>query len=334
MKKTLLSLITLAAVGMASADVNVYSYRQEFLVKPIFDQFTQETGIKVNTIFLKKGLAERVKREGKDSPADVIMTVDISRLQELVNEDIVQPISSETIEKNIPAKFRGDKWLALTTRARAVYSSKDRVGKLGDDFDYLDLAKPEWKGKICTRSGKHPYNLSLIAAMIANHGKEKAKTWLQSVKDNLARKPQGNDRKQVKAIKEGICDVSLGNSYYFGKMITNEKHPEQKEWAASVYINFPNQNTTGTHMNVSGVALAKFAPNKAEAMQLVDFLTGDKAQAMYAEVNFEYPVKPGVKASALVSSWGTFKQDDISVLEIAKHYGEATKLVDEVKFDL
>ncbi len=334
MKKTLLSLITLAVAGFASADVNVYSYRQEFLVKPIFDKFTQQTGIKVNTIFLKKGLAERIKREGKDSPADVIMTVDISRLQELVNMDIVQNIASPTIEKNIPAKFRGDKWLALTTRARAVYSSKDRVGKLAEDFDYLDLAKPEWKGKICTRSGKHPYNLSLIASVIAHHGKEKAKTWLQGVKANLARKPQGNDRKQVKAIKEGICDVSLGNSYYFGKMITNEKHPEQQEWAASVYINFPNQNSTGTHMNVSGIALAKSSPNKAEAMQLVDFLTGDEAQAMYAEVNFEYPVKPGVKASELVSSWGTFKQDDISVLKIAEHYAEATKLVDEVKFDL
>lgn len=334
MKKTLLTLITLAATTVASADVNVYSYRQEFLVKPIFDKFTQETGIKVNTIYLKKGLAERVKREGEQSPADVIMTVDISRLQQLVTMDIVQDITSPTIEKNIPANFRGNKWVALTKRARAVYSSKDRVGKLGDDFDYLDLAKPEWKGKIVTRSGKHPYNLSLIASMIAHHGKETTKTWLEGVKDNLARKPQGNDRQQVKAIKEGIADVSLGNSYYFGKMITNEKHPEQKEWADSVYINFPNQNTTGTHMNVSGAALAKYSPNKAEAMKLIDFLTGDEAQATYAEVNFEYPVKAGVKPSELVASWGTFKEDKISVLDIAKHYDEAAKLVDEVKFDL
>lgn len=334
MKKTLLSLITLAAAGFASADVNVYSYRQEFLVKPIFAKFTQETGIKVNTIYLKKGLAERVKREGEQSPADVIMTVDISRLQQLVDMDIVQNITSPMIEKNIPAKFRGDKWLALTTRARAVYSSKDRVGKLPEDFDYLDLAKPEWKGKICTRSGKHPYNLSLIASIIAHHGNEKAKMWLQGVKDNLARKPQGNDRQQVKAIKEGICDVSLGNSYYFGKMLTNEKHPEQKDWAASVYINFPDQNTTGTHMNISGAALAKYSPNKAEAIQLIDFLTGDEAQAMYAEVNFEYPVKAGVKPSELVASWGTFKQDSLSILDVAKHYAEAAKLVDEVKFDL
>ncbi len=334
MKKMLLSLITLAAVTVASADVNVYSYRQEFLVKPIFDKFTAETGIKVNTIFLKKGLVERVKQEGENSPADVIMTVDISRLQQLVKEDIVQPLKSEMIEKNIPAKFRGDKWIALTTRARNVYSSKDRIGKLGDDFDYLDLAKPEYKGKICTRSGKHPYNLSLIASIIAHHGAEKAKMWLEGVKANLARKPQGNDRKQVKAIKEGICDVSLGNSYYFGKMITNEKHPEQKEWAASVFINFPNQKTTGTHMNVSGAALAKYSPNKADAMKLIDYLTGDEAQQMYAKVNFEYPVKAGVKASELVASWGTFKQDEISVLDIAKHYGDAVKLVDEVKFDL
>ncbi|PIE45155.1 MAG: iron ABC transporter substrate-binding protein [Gammaproteobacteria bacterium] len=333
-KKSLLATLGVAAATLSMADVNVYSYRQEFLVKPIFEQFTKETGIKVNSVYLKKGLAERIKREGKESPADVVLTVDISRLQELVNMDLVQAIKSETVEKNIPANLRGDKWVALTMRARAVYSSKDRVGKLPEDFDYLDLAKPEWKGKISTRSGKHPYNLSLIASMIAHHGKEKTKAWLEGVKANLARKPQGNDRQQVKAIKEGIADLSLGNSYYFGKMITNEKHPEQKEWAASVYINFPNQKTTGTHMNVSGVALAKYSPNKEEAMKFIDFLTGDSAQATYAEMNFEYPVKPGVKASKLVSSWGDFKKDDISVLDIAKHYDEAAKLVDEVKFDL
>lgn len=334
MKKLLLTVAGAMAITAANADVNVYSYRQEFLVKPIFDQFTQETGIKVNTIYLKKGLAERIKREGEQSAADLILTVDISRLQQLVDMQLVQPLKSEVIETNIPAKYRGDDWVALTTRARAVYSSKERVGQLGESFTYMDLAKPEWKGKICTRSGKHPYNLSLIASMIAHHGMEETTTWLKGVKDNLARKPQGNDRQQVKAIKEGICDVSLGNSYYFGKMLTNDKHPEQKAWADSVFINFPNQSSSGTHMNVSGMALAKYAPNKADAMKLANFLTGNHAQATYAEVNFEYPVKVDVKPSELVSSWGTFKQDDISVLDIAKHYADAAKLVDEVKFDL
>lgn len=334
MKKLLSSVLLVALATTAAAEVNVYSYRQEFLVKPIYDKFTKKTGIKVNSIFLKKGLAERMKQEGAQTAADVILTVDISRLQQLVNMDLVQPISSPDIEKNIPAKFRGDKWIALTTRARAVYSSKDRLGKLPESFTYLDLAQPGWKGKICTRSGKHPYNLSLIASVIAHHGKAEAKAWLEGVKANLARKPQGNDRKQVKAIKDGICDVAIGNSYYFGKMLTNEKHPEQKAWADSVYINFPNQTTTGTHMNVSGVALAKHAKNKDEAMQLINFLTGDTAQSMYADVNFEYPVKADVKPSAIVASWGTFKEDSLSILDVAKHYSEAAKLVDEVKFDL
>ncbi|MGY0399827.1 MAG: Fe(3+) ABC transporter substrate-binding protein [Ostreibacterium sp.] len=332
--KSLITLLFISTLSTAIADINVYSYRQAFLVKPLFDNFTQATGIKVNTIYIKKGLAERIKREGEKSPADIIMTVDISRLQQLVKMGLVQPIHSKTIENNIPAKYRGEKWVALTTRARAVYSSKTRVGRLPADFDYMTLAAPEWKGRICTRSGKHPYNLSLIASIIAHHGKEKAKIWLASVKDNLARKPQGNDRQQIKSIKAGICDISLGNSYYFGKMLTNEKHPEQKIWADAVYINFPNQNTTGTHLNISGVSLAKYAPNKAEAIKFINFLTGDKAQKLYAEINFEYPVKPGVQISALVKSWGTFKADTIPMTNIVKYYSEAAKLVDEVKFDL
>lgn len=335
MKKLLSTLLLTALASTAVAEtVNVYSYRQEFLVKPIFDKFTEKTGVKVNSIYLKKGLAERVKQEGEQTNADVILTVDISRLQQLVEMDLVQSVTSPEIEKNIPANFRGDKWIALTTRARAVYSSKEKVGKLPKSFTYMDLAKPEWKGKIVTRSGKHPYNLSLIASMIAHHGRAETKTWLEGVKANLARKPQGNDRLQVKAIKDGVSELALGNSYYFGKMLTNEKHPEQKEWAAAVYINFPNQETVGTHMNVSGVALAKYAKNTEAAMKLINFLTGDTAQSLYSEINYEYPVKADVKPSDVIASWGDFKKDDISILEIAKHYSEATKLVDEVGFDL
>ena len=334
MKKILLSILGVVAIATANADVNVYSYRQEFLIKPLFDEFTKETGIKVNTIYLKKGLAERIEREGKQSPADVVLTVDISRLQQLVKKELVRPLISPGIEKNIPKSFRGDKWIANTIRARAVYSSKERVGRLPANFTYLDLAKPEWKGRICTRSGKHAYNLSLIASIIAHNGKVATKTWLEGVKENLARKPQGNDRNQVKAINEGICDISLGNSYYFGKMITNEKHPEQKQWANSVYINFPNQQTTGTHMNVSGLALAKYAPNEEDAIKLVNFLVSDRGQSMYADVNFEYPVNPDIKPSTLVSSWGDFKRDSISIIDVSEYYDDAVKLVDEVKFDL
>jgi iron(III) transport system substrate-binding protein len=337
MMKKLLTLSAIvasfAAPVMAAEEVNVYSYRQPFLVEPMFNEFTKETGIKVNVKFAKKGLAEKLQQEGEYSPADVVLTSDFTRLVELSDKEVVQPVSSKVIESNIPAQFRDkeSEWVALTMRTRAVYSSRDRVGKLGNDFDYSNLANEEFKGKICTRSGKHPYNVSLVSSMIAHHGEAATKEWLEGVKANLARKPQGNDRAQVKAIKEGLCDVSLGNSYYLGKMV-NDK--EQKAWADAVYINFPNQETTGTHVNVSGMAMAKYSPNKENALKLMEFLTGDKAQQMYAEVNYEYPVKEGVKRSELVESWGDFKADTISLDDIAGYHSAAIKLLDEVKFDL
>lgn len=337
MKKLLtlsaLTCATLAPTAMAAEEVNVYSYRQPFLVEPMFNEFTKETGIKVNVMFAKTGIAEKLAQEGEYSPADVILTVDISRIAELTDKGLVQPVNSDIIEANVPAQYQDkeNEWFALTTRTRSVYSSRDRVGKLGDDFTYQDLVKPEFKGKICTRSGKHPYNISLVASMIAHHGEAEAKQWLEGVKANLARKPQGNDRGQVKAIKEGLCDVSLGNSYYLGAMVNDA---EQKAWADAVYINFPNQKTTGTHVNISGMAMAKYAPNKANAQKLMEFLTGDKAQRMYAEVNFEYPVKAGVERSELVASWGDYKADTLSLDDIAAHYSTAIKLIDEVKFDL
>ncbi len=317
----------------AAEEVNVYSYRQPFLVEPMFTEFTKETGIKVNVKFAKTGIAEKLAQEGEYSPADVLLTTDISRLAELTNKGLVQKVDSKIIEQNVPAQYQDkeNEWFALTLRTRSVYSSRDRVGKLGADFNYADLATPEYKGKICTRSGKHPYNVSLVSSMIAHYGEAETKQWLEGVKANLARKPQGNDRGQVKAIKEGLCDVSLGNSYYLGKMV-NDK--EQKAWADAVYINFPNQSTTGTHVNISGMAMAKYAPNKSNALKLMEFLTGDTAQKMYAEINFEYPVKQGVKRSELVESWGDFTADTLSLDDIASHHEVAIKLIDEVKFDL
>ncbi|MFZ7155862.1 Fe(3+) ABC transporter substrate-binding protein [Avibacterium avium] len=336
MKKTvsaLALLTTFAAPAFAANEVNVYSYRQPYLIEPILKQFEQETGVKVNFIFADKGLVERVKREGELSPADVLLTVDISRVMEIVNAGLAQSIQSSVLENNIPAQFRDSqgKWFALTSRARVVYSSKDRVGKLPASFTYYDLAKPELKGKVCVRSGKHSYNVSLIASMIAHDGVEKAKDFLTGLKANLAQKPQGGDRDQVKAIKEGVCDYSLGNSYYYGKMLEDEK---QKSWAEAAYINYPNQETVGTHMNISGVVVAKYAPNKDNAVKLVEFLSGDKAQHLYAELNHEYPVKPSVEKSKLVQSWGEFKQDDLPLEKIAENYENALKLIDEVKFDL
>ena len=321
-----------SSMSFAAEEVNVYSYRQPFLIEPMMKEFTAETGIKVNILFAKKGLIERIKREGQLSKADIMLTSDFSRLALFTEDGLAQSVESEIIDNNIPSKFQGEKkqWFALTSRARSIYSSVDRVGP-APNITYQDLASPAFKGKVCMRSGKHPYNVSLLASIIAHEGEAKAKTWLEGLKANLARKPQGNDRAQVKAVKEGLCDYALTNSYYLGKMLED---PKQVAWAESVHINFPNQGTTGTHMNVSGVSVVKYAPNKDNAIKLIEFLSGDVAQNMYAEINYEYPVKPGVKASELVASWGQFKEDEIKLSEVAAQHKTAIKLLDEVKFDL
>jgi iron(III) transport system substrate-binding protein len=315
---------------IASEEVNVYSYRQPFLVEPLFNEFTKETGIKVNVVFAKKGMAERLKREGEYSPADILLTTDISRLIELQDKALLQVAISPEMTAAIPAQFKAsdNTWYALTTRVRNIYSAK-RLGKI--DFNYEDLADKKWQGKICTRSGKHPYNVALVASMIAEHGEADTLAWLKKVKVNLARKPQGSDRAQVQAIHQKLCDVSLGNSYYFGNMLKDEK---QKVWADAVYINFPNQGNRGAHVNISGMGMAKYAPNKANALALMNFLVSAPAQKMYAETNMEYPVRPGVAPSKLVASWGEFKADNLSLETIAKQRKAALELLDKAKFDL
>jgi iron(III) transport system substrate-binding protein len=333
LKKILFGLIgasMLAPAANAAEEVNVYSYRQEFLVKPLFDAFTKETGIKVNVVFSDKGLIERVQAEGDNSPADLIFTVDIGKLNDAVDAGVTQPVTSPTLEKNIPANFRHPDglWYGMTTRARIIYASKDRV-KPGEITSYEDLADPKWKGRLCTRSGKHVYNVALIASMIAHHGKDEAEAWLSKVKDNLARKPQGNDRAQVKAIKEGECDIAVGNHYYYGKMLHDEK---QKPWADSVYLVFPNQENRGTHVNISGVSMTKSAPNKANALKLMEFLSG-AGQTLYAEQNFEYPVNPTVEWLPEVKSWGEFKSDTLSLAEVAELRKEAIMMVDRVGYN-
>ncbi|ASP46357.1 extracellular solute-binding protein [Cognaticolwellia beringensis] len=314
----------------ASDDVNVYSYRQPFLVEPLFNEFTKETGIKVNVVFAKQGMAERLAREGEYSPADILLTTDISRLIELKEKDLLQAAESTELTEAIPAQYKAldNTWYALTTRVRNIYSAK-RLGKI--DFNYEDLADEKYQGKICTRSGKHPYNVALVASMIAEHGEADTLTWLEKVKANLARKPQGSDRAQVQAIHQNLCDISLGNSYYFGNMLKDEK---QKVWADAVYINFPNQKNRGAHVNISGMAMAKYAPNKANALALMNFLVSEPAQKMYAETNMEYPVRPGVKPSKLVASWGQFKADNLSLEVIAKQRKAALILLDKAQFDL
>lgn len=326
-----LFMATISASTLAN-EVNIYSYRQTFLIEPILEKFTAQTGIKTNVVFAKDGLIERLKKDGRYSPADVVLTSDFARLMQLSDEGLSQAVDSDILSANIPSQFRddNDQWFALTKRVRNVYASKDRMASLSG-ISYEDLADPKYKNKVCMRSSKHPYNIALVASMIAHHGTENTKTWLQGLKANLARKPQGNDRGQVKAVKEGECDLALGNSYYFGVM---QQDPQQKVWADAVNILFPNQSDRGAHINVSGIAMTKYAPNKDSAKKLMEFLSSTQAQQVYASVNMEYPVNPAVKPSTIVASWGAFKEDTLAMTNIAENRQAAIKLLDEVKFDL
>lgn len=331
-RTSLATLMALAgAAPVLAEEVNVYSLRQPELVQPLFDLFTQKTGIAVNVAYVEKGMVERLVSEGGRSPADLVMTVDIARLAQVVAAGVTQPVVSEVLAANIPAEFRdpANQWFGLTTRARIVYASKDRVAD-GEVTTYEDLADPKWRGRICTRPGTHDYNLGLMAAMIEHHGADYAKEWATGLRANLARKPEGNDRAQVKSIWAGECDISLGNTYYMGEMLAD---PEQAEWANAVRIVYPVFENGGTHMNVSGVAMTKAAPNHEAALKLMEFLSSDEAQKVYAETNHEFPVKPGVERSALVASWGDFTPDNLNLMDVARARPEALKLMEEVNFD-
>ena len=331
---TVLALALPVGNALAADEVNLYSERQPFLIKPLLEAFTRDTGIDVNMVYMKKGMLERLQAEGRNSPADAILTSDIGNLHNHARAGLLQAVRSQVLEANIPAHFRHPEgvWFGLTMRARVIFAHKDRV-RSGEVATYEDLAKPHMKGRVCTRSGKHVYNVSLLASIVSARGADAARTWAAGLKANLARKPQGNDRAQVKAVHEGLCDVAVGNTYYMGKMATNEKDPEQKEWAESVVIVFPNQDGRGTHINVSGGAVTKSAKNSAYAIRLLEYLSGDAAQRIYAERNFEYPVKPGVPLHPLVASWGVFKADETFLARVADQRITATRIMDQVAFN-
>lgn len=318
-------------VALAAEEVNVYSYRQPFLTEPVFDAFTEETGIKVNTVFAQEGLIERLQNEGMNSPADLVLVANVGNLAAAVEAGVARQVDSEVLQANVPESYRDtdNQWFGLTSRARLIVTAKDRV-EPGLIETYDDLTRSELKGRICTRSGKHPYMVELIASRIAHDGEEAAKTWLEGLKANLARKPQGNDRAQVKAISEGECDVALINSYYMGAML---KDPKQIPWAESVNVVFPEKDGRGTHMNISGAVLTKASPNPENGLKLIEFLASDTAQALYAELNSEYPIKVDVQASKMIQSWGEIKKDELSLNEIIKHRNAASRLVDIVDYD-
>ncbi|MCF1709259.1 Fe(3+) ABC transporter substrate-binding protein [Tabrizicola sp. J26] len=324
-------LLASATVSLA-AELNIYTSREPGLVQPLLDAFSAQSGVKVNTVFLKDGLAERVAAEGASSPADILMAVDAGNLADLAERGLTQPIESEAVLAAVPVELRdpANQWVALSMRARVVYAAKDLDLSA---ITYEELADPKWQGKICIRPGQHPYNTGLFAAYLAHHGTEATEAWLSGLKGNLARKPGGGDRDGAKDILGGICDLAVANSYYVGLMQTNEKEPEQKQWAEAIKVLLPTFEGGGTHVNISGAAIAKNAPNKTEALQLLEFLVSDEAQRIYAEANFEYPVKPGIAPAPAIASFGTLKVDPLPLTEVVKDRKEASLLAEKVGFD-
>lgn len=327
----LTGLVAFSGSWVHAAEVNLYTTREPVLMQPLLKEFSQKTGVKVNTVFIKDGLLERVKAEGRRSPADVMLTVDFGNLVDLVESGLTQRVDSKILNKSIPGNLRAANghWYALSMRARAVYVSKDRVPLSA--ISYEDLANPKWKGKICIRSGSHPYNTGLIAAYIAHHGEKEAETWLRGVKANLARPASGGDRDVARDILGKICDIGVANTYYVGTMRTGDA--EQQRWGNAINVVLPRFKNGGTHVNVSGAVVSKYAPNRKEGVQLLEFLASDHAQAIYAKSDFEYPVKPGVKIDPIIASFGKLKVDSIRLSEIARYRKTANLLVDKVQFN-
>jgi iron(III) transport system substrate-binding protein len=325
------ALASAGSTAFATEEVNLYSYRLPELLKPLTDAFTEETGIRVNVAHMSSGMVERLVAEGDRSPADLVFTVDIARMAAVVDAGVTQPVKSEQLSEHVPPAYHDPdgEWWAMTTRARVIYASNERV-KDGEVTTYEDLVDPKWKGRLCTRSGMHPYNISLTAAYLFHHGHDATKAWLEGLKANLARKPQGGDTQQIKAIWAGECDIALGNTYYMGKMLAD---PEKRAWGESARIVFPVFEGGGTHVNISGVAMTKAAPHPENALKLMEFLVSAEAQKIYAEANFEYPVSPDVSPDEVVESWGSFTPDNADLSELARLRPEAVKLMEEVDFD-
>ncbi|MFT0531570.1 extracellular solute-binding protein [Castellaniella hirudinis] len=321
--------LLLGSVAVA-AEVNLYTTREPKLIEPLLAAFTQDTGVKVNTVFVKDGLLERVKAEGQQSAADVLMTVDIGNLLDLVDGGVTQAVDSAPLETAIPAHLRGaDKqWFTLSLRDRVAYVAKDIDTQA---IHYEDFADPRWKGKVCIRSGQHPYNTALIAAMIAHNGAEATEQWLRGIKANLGRPATGGDRDVARDILGGICDIGIANAYYVGRMKNAAPDSDAYRWGEAIRVVRPTFNQSGgTHVNISGASVARHAPNRDQAVQLLEYLVSDKAQALYAQANYEYPVKAGVALDPTVASFGALEVDALPLAEIARHRKQASELVDRV----
>ena len=315
----------------ASGEVNVYTYRETKLIQPLFDAFTADSGIKVNVVSASSGLEQRMKAEGANSPADVLLTVDIGRMDEAVKAEVTQPIKSDVIDEIVPPQYRDPDghWAGISMRARVIYASKDRVKQ--EAITYEELADPKWKGKICIRSGQHIYNNGLFAAYVARYGEAKAEDWLRGLKANLAQKPSGGDREAARDVAAGKCDIGIGNTYYWALMMNRD--PDKKPWAEATRVVLPTFVGGGTHVNLSGVLLARHAPNRANGVKLIEWLAGEKAQRLYADQNYEYPVRAGVALNPTIAGYGKLSADPLPISKIAANRKAASTLVDKVGFD-
>ncbi len=329
MKKTLIALLGLAiAMPVYAADtITVYSARKEHLIKPLFDAYTEKTGVKIRYITDKAGpLLARIQAEGKNTPADLFMTVDAGNLWQAGEEGVLSAVDSPILEANIPAHLRDpeNRWFGLSIRARTIVYSTDRV-KDGELSTYEDLADPKWKGRLCLRTSKKVYNQSLVAMLMARHGEEKTEEIVKGWVANLATQPFSNDTKTMEAVAAGQCDVAIVNTYYFGRL--QKKQPDIK-----LALFWPNQDSSGVHVNVSGAGVTKHAKNRQGAIELLEWLSSTDAQGTYASVNMEYPVNPAVKPDAIVKAWGDFKGDDLNVSSAGALQAKAIKLMDRAGY--
>ncbi len=312
-----------------SAEVNIYSARKAALIKPLLDVYSEETGVKINIVTGKAdALIKRLELEGKNSPADLLLTVDVGRLYRAKQANLLQPIRSEVLTNEIPANYRDAEgyWFGLSLRSRIIVYAKDRVA-IDKLSSYEALADPVWKGHLCVRSSSNIYNQSLVASLIANAGIDATEHWARGLVNNFARAPKGGDRDQIKAVAAGQCDLALVNSYYLAGMMSSKIAAEASA-ASKVALFWPNQAGRGAHVNISGAGITRSAKHRDAAIQLLEFLVSDAAQQWYAKTNHEYPVREGVATSELLKQWGDFKADPLNLMLLGENNIEAVRLMD------
>jgi len=330
---SLLLISSFTAAQAADEEVNLYSARKEQLIKPLLDKFTEQTNIQVNLVTGKAdALLKRLTSEGRNSPADILITSDAGRLHRAKVAEVLQPVKSEVLEAAIPARFRDPEglWFGLSLRARPIFYVRGKVDP-SELSTYEALSDPKWKKRICVRSSGNIYNQSLVASMLATGDKDKVETWAKGFVANFAQPPKGGDRDQIKAAAAGICDIAIANTYYYGGMLQS-KDVKQVEAANKVAIFWPNQAGRGTHVNISGIAMTKASKNADNAKLLMEFLANEESQAWYAQANAEFPVREGVAWSDDLKQWGEFKSDDLSLAKLGENNADAVRLMDRARW--